>query len=76
MRELRKYTYIMRKSKDSTLEALKENDARILNIKVYKSYNRNHDKKRTYGRIVFDRKLQLWDAMEAGLIPSTKEKVG
>lgn len=65
------YTYLMRKSKKVTIEKICGKGYKIIDINDFSAPVTNKFEKRAmYGRMQFEDELNLWDAMEAGLVPT------
>lgn len=70
------YTYNMLKPLDKTKEMLKNVPHKINDCKIYeRAYSQNGERP-IFGWIKLDRTLDLFDAMEAGLVPVFRWRIG
>lgn len=69
------YTYNMLKPLDKTKEKLKGIPYKINDCRVYDRAYSQYGEKPIFGWLKLDRTLELFDAMEAGLVPVFREKV-
>ena len=69
----RGFNYMMMFDPDRTLEKLKGVKVRMCDRRFYKGRKQRGDKW-YYGRMRFVQPLDLWDAMEAGLVPAFREQ--
>lgn len=73
-RMIRGYTYSMKHDAKQTLERLKGIEYRIVERRFFHQPSAWHDSI-VWGWIKFKEPLQLWDAMEAGLVPIFRQEV-
>ena len=70
------YTYNMLKPYDKTREKLKGVPHKINDCRIYdRAYSQNGERP-IFGWIKFDRILDLYDSMEAGLVPVFRWRIG
>ena len=73
-RMIRGYTYIMRNSLRVTKEKLKGVTYKINDCMIYEKPYMQGDRL-CYGWMKFDKQLEIYDAMEAGLVPNFRINV-